>query len=153
MTGSLFFIDSRLCTWRDKVNIEKFWEAVLKQDADAIRMYFRPDAYVNWHNTNEHFTLEEYIRANCEYPGEWDGGVERIVLSGDEIVTATHVCSKDGSVSVHATSFIRIERDRIVSIDEYWGDDGEVPQWRKEMHIGGKIKEQKPASEQFETRI
>ena len=30
--------------------------------------------------TNEHFTIDEYIIANCEYPGEWDGIVERIEM-------------------------------------------------------------------------
>ena len=50
-----------------------FWDAVLRQDAGRLREYFCKDAYVNWHCTNEHFNVEEYIRANCEYPGEWDG--------------------------------------------------------------------------------
>ena len=49
------------------MDIKKFWDAVLRQDADAIREYFHPDAWVNWRNTNEHFTVEEFIRANCEY--------------------------------------------------------------------------------------
>ena len=66
------------------MDIQAFWSAVLQQDADAIRAYFYPNAWVNWHNTNEHFHVEEFIRANCEYPGEWDGEVERIV-------TAVHV--------------------------------------------------------------
>ncbi len=48
------------------LNIHKFWAAVLKQDADAIRSYFAPTAFVNWHNTNEHFSVDEFIRANCE---------------------------------------------------------------------------------------
>ena len=55
------------------MNVKEFWNAVLQQDADAIREYFHPTAFVNWHNTNEHFTVEEFVRANCEYPGEWDG--------------------------------------------------------------------------------
>ena len=58
------------------MDIKAFWDAVLRQDADEIREYFHPTAFVNWHNTNEHFTVEEFIRANCEYPGEWDGEVE-----------------------------------------------------------------------------
>ena len=58
------------------MNIKNFWYDVLRQDADAIRAYFYPDAWVNWHNTNEHFTLEEFIRANCEYPNQWDGEVD-----------------------------------------------------------------------------
>lgn len=36
-----------------------------------------------WHCTNECFNVEEFIRANCEYPGEWEGEVERIEKIGN----------------------------------------------------------------------
>lgn len=52
------------------MNVKQFWKAVLAQDEKEIRKYFHKDAYVNWHCTNEHFTIDEYIIANCEYPGE-----------------------------------------------------------------------------------
>ena len=122
------------------MNIRRFWKAVLAQDRDAIRMYFCEDAYVNWHCTNEHFTVEEFIKANCEYPGEWDGEVERIENVRDMIITATHVYPKDKSMSFHVVSFIRIRQDKIISVDEYWSDDGDTPQWRREMHISKPIK-------------
>ena len=57
------------------MNIQQLQSDVLAQRADEIREYFHPDAYVNWHCSNEHFTVEEFIRANCEYPGDWDGEV------------------------------------------------------------------------------
>ena len=47
------------------MNIKQFWKAVLAQDEEEIRKYFHKDAYVNWHCTNEHFTVDEYIIANC----------------------------------------------------------------------------------------
>lgn len=122
------------------IDIYKFWSAVLQQEADAIRSYFHPDAWVNWHNTNERFTVEEFIRANCEYPGQWDGEVEQVICTDTHIITATHVISKDGKLSFHAVSFIRVVDDKISCIDEYWGDDGEAPQWRQDKHIGRKIK-------------
>lgn len=125
------------------MNIDTFISAVLQQDADAIRTFFQPDAYVNWHNTNEHFTVEEYIRANCEYPGHWTGEIERMVESSDMLVTVIHVQSLDGMISCHCTSFIRLADDKIASIDEYWGDDGKIPQWWKEKHIGTQIREGK----------
>lgn len=50
------------------MNIQQFWSDVLAQRADEIREYFQADAYVNWHCSNEHFTVEEFIRANCDYP-------------------------------------------------------------------------------------
>jgi ketosteroid isomerase-like protein len=121
------------------MNIQEFWDAVLKQDAEKMRTYFREDAYVNWHCTNEHFTVEEYIRANCEYPGEWDGTVERIEKMNDLTVAAVNVYARDRSASFHVVSFMRLEEDKICSLDEYWGDDGTAPQWRRDKKIGAAI--------------
>lgn len=122
------------------MNIENFITAVLQQNAEVMRKFFLPDAYINWHNTNEHFTLEEYIRANCEYPGDWTGEIEKIIQAQDMLIVVTHVCSTDSTISCHCTSFIKLKRDKIACIDEYWGDDGDVPQWRKEKYIGTRIK-------------
>lgn len=121
------------------MNIQDFWDAVLKQDAEKIRTYFSQDAYVNWHCTNEHFTVEEYLRANCEYPGEWDGTVERIEKMENLTVVVVKVYARDRSVSFHVVSFMRLEEDKICSLDEYWGDDGAPPQWRLEKKIGAAI--------------
>lgn len=121
------------------MNIEGYWRDVLEQNEEALKSYFHENAYVNWHCTNEHFTADEFIRANCEYPGEWDGKVERIERIGDLTITITHVYDKDETVSFHVTSFIRIENGRITAIDEYWGDDGTAPQWRLDKNIGTAI--------------
>ena len=75
---------------------------------------------MNWHNTNEQFTVEEFIRANCEYPGRWDGEVERVEVQGGLVITATRVWAAGGGPSYHVVSFIRTEGERIVSVDEYW---------------------------------
>lgn len=122
------------------MDIEKFWSAVLRQDAEEMRSFFHPDAYINWHCTNEHFTLEEFITANCRYPGDWDGEIERVVETGETLVTATHVFSKVPPLSFHVTSFIRCRNNKIVSVDEYWGDDGDAPDWRRALHLGTKIR-------------
>ena len=122
------------------MNIQQFWSDVLAQRADEIREYFHADAYVNWHCSNEHFTVEDYIRANCDYPGDWDGEVEKIVTTDDMIITATRVYPKDRSASFHVTSFIKLKDDKIIAMDEYWADDREAPKWRQDMKIGRKIK-------------
>lgn len=121
------------------VDIYGFWRDVLAQDADKIRSYFDKDAFINWHCTNEHFNVREYLIANCEYPGEWDGEVERVERIGNIVITVTHVYPKDRSLSFHVTSFFQIADDRIQSLDEYWADDGVAPQWRLEKHIGRAI--------------
>lgn len=120
--------------------VTEFWKAVVQQNPDKIRKYFKETATIRWHNTNEEFTLDEFIRANCEYPEEWEGEVERIEEIEDLIITVTRVFSIDNSVSVHATSFLRMEDSKIVSIDEYWSDDGEAPEWRLNMKIGKRIR-------------
>lgn len=123
-----------------KFKVIGFWKSVVQQNPDEIRRYFKETAIIRWHNTNEEFTLDEFIRANCEYPGEWDGEVERIEKIGDLIITVTRVFSTDNSVSVHATSFLRMEDGKIVSMDEYWSDDGEAQEWRLNMKIGKRIR-------------
>lgn len=121
------------------MNIQHFWKTVLDQDEEKIRTYFQADAYVNWHCTNEHFTVEEYIRANCEYPGEWEGTVERVEQAGDLLIAAVHVYARDRSLSFHVVSFIKTKDGLISAMDEYWGDDGDAPQWRQEKKLGTKI--------------
>ena len=55
------------------MDAEKFWQAVVRQDARQLKEYFAADAQIRWHNTNELFTADEFIRANCAYPGRWGG--------------------------------------------------------------------------------
>ncbi len=121
------------------MNIYEFWRAVLEQNEDAIRGYFHEDAYINWHCTNEHFNVDEFIVANCEYPGSWDGEVERVEKIRDLFVTVVHVYPKDRTASFHVTSFVKVIGDKITAIDEYWADDGDAPEWRRDKHIGKSI--------------
>lgn len=121
------------------MDIQNFWKAVLNQNAKKIREFFASDAYINWHCTNEHFTVEEYIRANCEYPGDWDGEIQRVENAGDVFIVVVHVYTCDKSLSFHVVSFMQVRDDKICSLDEYWGDDGVAPQWRLDKQIGTKI--------------
>ena len=84
--------------------------------------------------------MDEFIIANCEYPGEWDGIVERIEILDELIITVTYIYPKDRSVSFHVTSFIQAKGDKIIAMDEYYADDGAAPQWRLDKHIGTSIK-------------
>ena len=78
------------------MDVIEFWRYVLEQDADRLREFFCEDAYVNWHCTNEHFNVNEYIRANCEYPGEWTGELERTGENGE---SRRHGCHGSSCVS------------------------------------------------------
>lgn len=118
---------------RISFSFESYFAAVVKKDAAALRTFFREDAVINWHNTRERFDLCGIIRANCDYPGEWRGEIEREYRIGDTVIAAVRVWSATApSLSFHCCSFIQLEDEMIVQIDEYWGDDGEPPEWRKD---------------------
>lgn len=121
-------------------SINEFWKDVLNQDREAIRAWFCPDAVINWHCTNESFNVDEFVIANCEYPGEWDGRVERTEQVGNTVISAANVYTKDKSLKFYAVSFITLREGKIAEVNEYWGDCGEAPLWRQEKCIGRKIK-------------
>lgn len=121
------------------LNVHDYWEVTLAQDAVKMKEYFHSNAYICWHNSNERFTVDEFIRANCEYPGHWDGEIKRIEQIDDLVISAVHVFSTDDDVSLHVVSFMKIMDDKIAAIDEYWGDDGIAPKWRLDKHIGRPI--------------
>lgn len=121
------------------MDVRAFWHDVLTKNREALPSWFCEDAVIRWWCSNEQFTVSEYIRANCDYPGEWDGKMERIEQSGDSVVLAGRVFLSDQSASFHVVSFIKLRNDKICELDEYWADDGEAPAWRKEMKIGKPI--------------
>ncbi len=115
----------------------QYWRYIAEQNAEKLSSFFHEGAYICWHCSNEQFTVPEFIRANCEYPGEWNAEIERIEQVGNIIITVAHVWS--GDISFHAVSFFKMVQGKVIALDEYWGDDGEAPQWRLEKHIGTKI--------------
>ena len=121
------------------MNIENFFEAVVSQNREELEKYFHTNASIKWHCTNELFDVDEYIKANCDYPGNWDGAIDRIETVGNLIILACRVFPKDKSASFHVVSFIRLRNDLIIEMDEYWSDDGLAPKWRREMKIGKPI--------------
>lgn len=122
------------------MDIDRFFKTVLSQNAEELRNFFQENAIIKWHCTNELFTLDEYIRANCEYPGNWNGEIERIEENEDTIILVCRVFPTDNSESSHVVSFIYLEDNLIVDMDEYWSDDGLAPEWRKKMKIGKRIR-------------
>ena len=128
------------------MTIQFFVDAVLTQEPETLRRCFHPGAVIDWPCTNERFTVEEYIRANCEYPGDWRGEIERIVTAADQTILATRVWPKIGGPSFHCVSFLQMQNGRIAHMVEYWGDDGPAPQWRQNMGIGSPLKEAKGSS-------
>lgn len=122
------------------MNVEKYWHAVLNQSPEAMKVYFHEDSLIRWHNTDECFTVDEFITANCVYPGNWAGEIQRIEQLPSLTITVVHVYSKDQKLSFHVTSFIQLKEDKIAGIDEYWSFDEDAPDWRKKLKLSKPIK-------------
>ena len=122
------------------MDVQAFWRDVISQNEAALPSYFAEDAAIFWHCSNERFTVEEYIRANCDYPGRWDGEIERLQAQGDVVILAGRVFPKGGGASFHVVSFLTLRGDRIARMDEYWAEDCPAPPWREEMRIGRPIR-------------
>lgn len=120
--------------------IKNFWDEIAAQNATKLREFFHTNAFIYWNNTNEKFTVDEFLIANCEYPGNWLSEVERIEFIGDLIISVTRVWTPDNGASFHVTSFFEFENNKILVLNEYWGDDGVAPQWRLNKNIGKPIK-------------
>ena len=116
---------------------ESFIQAVVKQNAETLREFFTQDAVICWHDSNEQFTVDEYIHANCEYPGDWNGEVKRVERIEGGFVMVTKIFSDESSH--HVTAFAKLTAGKISRLDEYYSDCGEAPEWRKEMRIGKPI--------------
>ena len=121
------------------MDINSYWNVVLAQKAKEIKNFFHPEASICWQDTNEKFTVDEFIQANCQYPGEWSGLIKRIEKIDNLIITVTHVWEINEPLEFHVTSFIKVEDNKIVSIDEYWGNIEETPQWRLDLKLGKPI--------------
>lgn len=112
-----------------KQNVLNFWRDMDAGRWAAISGYFAENAEVSWTATGETFTVPQFIKVNTEYPGEWRLDVERIVESGDTIVSVVRaVC---GDRTSWACSFFSFENDRIARLEEFWSDAGAPPDWRK----------------------
>ena len=115
------------------MDIKVFWNDVISQNRETLTSHFLPDAIIRWHCTKEQFTVSEYVHVNCDYPGKWKGEIERIENNGETIILAGHVFSADDeNESFHVVSFIKLKNDKIAELDEYWADDGEPPERRKQ---------------------
>jgi len=76
------------------MDVKEFWIDVLKQNREKLISYFHKDAVIRWHCSNELFTVSEYIKANCEYPGEWEGKIERIEKTENTIKNFIKTCEE-----------------------------------------------------------
>ncbi|MFZ2538720.1 MAG: nuclear transport factor 2 family protein [Oscillospiraceae bacterium] len=123
----------------NKKLVMAFWNDMGSQKWNSLYSYFEQNAIINWNNTNESFTVNEFVIANSEYPGNWIITIKRLECIESLVVSVVKVQLSDGDACFHATSFFEIKNEKIELLNEYWGDDGQAPQWRMDKHIGKPI--------------
>lgn len=108
-----------------------FWKTMSEQRFEDLKGFFDEEALVFWPNTEEMFTVDQFIKANAAYPGTWDETVKQIYEIENGMITETLV--DDHRISFYAISIFEIKDDKIVSLKEFWSNNGEAPDWRKQM--------------------
>ncbi|MDU5080091.1 hypothetical protein CIW83_05190 [Tissierella sp. P1] len=113
--------------------VKKFWALMSDGMFDEVGELMEEDAYVWLPNTREVFKgKDKYINFNKKYPGRWIITLDKIFSKDEIVVSAVKVEAEDKSSSFYATSFFTVKDSLISEIVEYWGDNGEPPQWRVE---------------------
>lgn len=118
---------------RQRQVVAQFWQAISDADFAKLELVMTPEAKVYLPNTREVIQgCGNYIRFNKTYPGRWYATVERTSESGHSVMTTTKVWSRDTPLSFYVTSYFTFEADRIQEIWEYWGENSEPPEWRRD---------------------
>ena len=111
--------------------VHAYWNAIHELRFQDVRELFCDTAEITWSNTEEVFTLDEFIAVNEAYPGEWEEEVLKCYETGDMIISETMV--KGQEVSFLAIGFFTIQGGKITALREYWTAVEAVPEWRKEL--------------------
>ena len=101
--------------------VREFWRLMATNDFHAVRDVLAEDFVLEWPQSNERIRGgERFARMNAEYPttGRWHFEINRLVASGDEVVTQVSVT--DGTQTGEPVSFFTVLRGRITSVVEYW---------------------------------
>lgn len=115
------------------MDIQKYWAAIAEQDETEILSYFDEKAEVYWPNTGERFSPSQFAHINAVYPGDWHCDVKKVLQIGELWISVVHIYNKNASL--YAVSFITLVDGKILRLEEYFADDSEIPDWRKNLSL------------------
>lgn len=112
--------------------VKTFWKHIDNADFDKLAEIMRVDANVILPNTKEIFRgCKKYIEFNKDYPGRWYAKIEKLIATKNKVISAVEITNDEG-VSLYVTSFFEFEDGLIKEVTEYWGENGEAPEWRQD---------------------
>lgn len=122
------------------IDVREYWRLAFAKRVDDLRPFFRQDAAIRWHNTNEEFDVEEFLQVLSQCPGKWQGEFWRVAKTGDGMLTVLRVFPKKGDgPSYRVCAFFTFRKSRLAAIDFFWGDDLPAPEGHREQGLGHPI--------------
>lgn len=109
------------------------WERISQARFDELPVLFNDDAEISLPNTRETFeSLSRFIAFIKAYPGSWQAEVIRVCPCGASAVSITKVSSRGKALSFYVTSYYEFRNGKVQNMEEYWGENGSPPDWRKD---------------------
>lgn len=116
--------------------IRQFWAHFDAAEFESVLPLMHPNFKALMPNTQEQYPdAQSFIAFNRAYPGRWRIHVAELRTVAHEVISVVRVFDPEGTASFHAISFFGFQDGLIVSLKEYWSEDLEVPEWRKNMGI------------------
>jgi len=107
--------------------VREFWRLMASNDFDSVKAVLHEQLVVEWPQSRERIVgARNFARMNAEYPanGPWTFAINRLVASGDQVVTQVSV--SDGVQKAEPVSFFTVRDGKIVAMTEYWPEPFEA---------------------------
>ncbi len=110
-----------------------FWETMESNDFYKASTWLSED-FENYAPQSSELIVgrKNFAEVNTNYPanGPWAFTVNSIVAEGDQVVTDVSVT--DGKLKARAITFHTVVNGLITKQTEFWPDEYEAPEWRKQ---------------------
>jgi ketosteroid isomerase-like protein len=101
--------------------VREFWRLMASNDFHSVQAVLSPQFILEWPQSGERIRgAQRFCQMNAEYPteGRWHFRINRLVASGDSVVT--QVSLGDGVQSAEPISFFTVQGGLITRLVEYW---------------------------------
>ncbi len=116
--------------------VRDYWVYLSEQKFHEAGALMAKNAIVKEPNTREiYVNAQDYVRLNEEYPGNWKASIEKLVSIDDLVISVVKLEDSEQQISMYATSFFIVKDELITELEQYWGDNGEPPDWRIEKSL------------------